>query len=494
MKVAVFTTHIHWPSHYETELEIIQKHLNEGDEVVQLVCNADLPTCDINITHDLENCMYCIGKRKFGVSLLSKKIKERSFLKLTSKDKHELTTIKTNFSSIQELQTYKIDNFDIGYAVASSVISLLRNANPDLQANSILIYDYIVSALTVYRSIQNFLKQTAIHRLYVFNGRLAHVKAALRACQSLQVECFIHERGHNMYHYELFQNTLPHDIKYTQDKMLKAWHKQKDIEKRNKLAEDFYLNRVKGVDQGWFSFITTQKEGLMPQEWDVTKKNLVIFNSSEDEYLSIGEEWKYTIYQNQLEGIRQIVASMQLYAEQYHIYVRVHPNLKNVNNTELYSIQASNLTIIPADSPVSTYSLLRYADKVISFGSTVGIEANYWDKPSILLGNSFYMNLGGTYNPDSHQEVIKLLLMNLAPKSKEASLIYGYYLNTYGIAFTYYQPETLGKGKFKSEYIRPTDTYKRLIDKINSTQIWHRYKFQAYLYHRKFVRKIKMGL
>ena len=43
MRVLVFTANTDWKPHYETDLEIIQRHLDDGDEVVHLHCD-DIPT------------------------------------------------------------------------------------------------------------------------------------------------------------------------------------------------------------------------------------------------------------------------------------------------------------------------------------------------------------------------------------------------------------------------------------------------------------------
>jgi hypothetical protein len=56
MKVVVFSSHVLLASHYETELEIMLNHQNEGDEIVQLVCDTDLPACDTNPYFQPEAC------------------------------------------------------------------------------------------------------------------------------------------------------------------------------------------------------------------------------------------------------------------------------------------------------------------------------------------------------------------------------------------------------------------------------------------------------
>ena len=78
-------------------------------------------------------------------------------------------------------------------------------------------------------------------------------------------------------------------------------------------------------------------------------------------------------------------------------------------------------------SPVSTYMLLKKAEKVVSFGSTVGIEAVYWGVPSILLGASLCRNMGCCYIPRSHREAMDMIQRPLKPLPREGALKFGFF-------------------------------------------------------------------
>jgi hypothetical protein len=68
------------------------------------------------------------------------------------------------------------------------------------------------------------------------------------------------------------------------------------------------------------------------------------------------------------------------------------------------------LHVIPAESPVHSYSLVDASDVVITYGSTVGIEASYAGKVSILMGRAVYEDLDVVIKPDSHAEMVEILL------------------------------------------------------------------------------------
>ena len=69
-----------------------------------------------------------------------------------------------------------------------------------------------------------------------------------------------------------------------------------------------------------------------------------------------------------------------------------------------------NLTVIPADSPISTYAMMRKATRVVSFGSTTGLEATYWGVPSILGYRSYFDTLGCIHMPKSHDEMMNMIV------------------------------------------------------------------------------------
>ena len=465
MKVAFFNSHILWPTHYETELELIMSHQESGDEVTQLYCHADLPACDINPYMEPEACFRCISKREEGYKALTQPVQTRRFLQLTEADKRKIASVKKDFSSIADLQLLTVDNFDIGYAISSSIISQHRNPSPEL--NKKMVENYIIGSLGVYYSMLNYIQKEKPDRIYVFNGRLAHPKAVLRACQRMNVECAIHERGGTKERFSVFMNTSIHDLDNTRREIHKMWENTDSVE-REAIADEFYTSRMGGKSTNWYSFTNEQKDEL-PEGFDHSKENIAIFNSSEDEFASIGSDWKNTIYENQLTGILKMIEDSEK-LEGIHLYLRMHPNLRNVNNSDserLRSLTGKNFTLILPEAPISSYNLMMRASKVLTFGSSIGVEATYFGKPSILAGMCFYRGLDVAYEPANHEAVMALLPQKLAPKEKTGALIYGLYFSRFGQLFRFYKPIDFGSGTFNGVVVAPKlNRYQRLIKRM----------------------------
>ena len=469
MNVAIFSPYATVAPHFETELEIAQTHLDQGDSVEIVSCYGKLANCDFNLERDAQRCEDCIGRRRAGISLLEPGIRAL-----------ELMPIDTDFSpptfdEISELKTYFIDNFDLGYAALSSLVSVCRNPEPDLQHWGPLLHRLMQSAWTTYQATLEYLRRAQPDRVYLFNGRFASMRAVLRACQSLNTDCFIHERGCDLQHYDLFPNHLPHDIEGIHKIMLELW--QRGESDRESIGASWFEDRVNRVEKNWHSFVKDQEAGRLPTNWNNSRHNVSIFCSSDDEFVAIGDHWKNAMYPNQVEGISRVVTDMLTRSPETHIYLRIHPNLKDVDNQrkrEMLAIESPNLSIIPPDETIDTYQLLRQSDKIITFGSSVGIEAVYWGIPSILLGPSFYREVGGAYTPADHLAAIELLCQDLKPAEPTGALIYGYWQQTRGIPYQYFEAAGLFEGKFKGQVIhagmkkREPRFFKRVLRKLKS--------------------------
>ncbi|HAN39425.1 MAG TPA: hypothetical protein DCQ29_11030 [Chitinophagaceae bacterium] len=468
MKIAVFSTHVLWPSHYETELELIQSHIDNSDTVINVVCNGDFKHCDQNMTAAAKNCYKCINKRLVGVNLIDGKY----IIKGIDAPINYKIDIPASQEAIKQLM-YR--NFDIGYAALSSLISFRRD--PMIHPSDSDLLSFLINkGVAVYEWVKDFLHKEKIDKVYVFNGRFIYNRAILRASQQLGIPVDVHERGADVKHYELYKNTYPHDIKYIYNKINIFWEtSEKSEEQKLADAQRFFIDRKNGVEQSWFSFVKNQAQGKLPSNWDVNKKNIVFFNSSEDEFAAIGDDWKRFIYPTQVEAIETITKDF-LSQPLFHFYLRIHPNLMKVENKDmekLLSIQSRNLTLIYPDDDVSSYALIEQANKVITFGSTVGIEAAFWKTPSILLGSCFYRDLGATYNPSTQEELYSMLNQDLIPLPNLGALKYGFYLKNFGIPFKYYKAEGIFSGTFKGyDLNKPKHTLPiRILRKIYPNEV-----------------------
>ena len=444
--------------HFETDLEIAERHLVAGDRVTVMLCNGDLLACEANATHEAGRCARCIGRGREGISRLSGKPEVVPFLQLTEKDREELRGIKTDWATREEMHDFAVDNFDAGWAAQSTLASLFASPDIDMQGQRDQIRRTILSSVAAYRSVQNFLSREKIDRLYVFNGRYATMRAAMRAAQSRGVPFFIHERGSSFEKFALFENHAPHDLDFFQDEVRKSWERA-DPDLREMIGTSFYSDRMAGTQSDWISYTAKQETGKLPDTWRDGGKNIVIYCSSSDEIDSLREMVRgQTLYENPYEGIEKILASAKDRPD-LKFFVRLHPrsaNMPEIATKRLAERRDPNLTVVAADSPISTYAMMRKATRVVSFGSTTGLEATFWGKPSILGYRSYFDTLGSVHIPKSHDQMMQLIVSDeTLPADKLGALKYGYFMKTFGMPFRYNRPTGLTGGTFKDRQLKP---------------------------------------
>ena len=113
------------------------------------------------------------------------------------------------------------------------------------------------------------------------------------------------------------------------------------------------------------------------------------------------------------------------------IWIRVHPNLSGLSNAQTARLDAlaaralPNVRVIAAESDVDSYALVDAAELVITFGSTIGIEAVYWGAPVMLLGRATYEVTPGLSRPVSLSEAVATVNEPPAPADRDAALAFG---------------------------------------------------------------------
>ncbi len=441
--------------HFETELEIAQRHRDAGHRVAFVSCLGELSACDFNPQADRDICHECRLRRADGMNKLTPRCHQ---LPILDRPASTPPIPDEYLASVDALKSWTIDNFDIGYACLSSLVSLTRDPQPDLHRHRSQLERFAQAARQTWESAIRLLADQRPDRVYVFNGRFAAMRAVLRACQASGVDCRVHERGCDTGHYQLFENHLPHDIARMTTRMREFWDSASGNSRREWMARAWFTGRIAGVEMNWRSFVSGQQRGLIPDNWEVGRHNVVVFTSSEDEFVAIGDCWENRMYRDQASALGRIARDLNRVRPTSHLTIRVHPNLADVDNAStraLAALAGDHVTVIPADKQIDSYQLMRMADTVATFGSAMGIEAVFWSRPSVLLGPCFYQHLRGPRRPVHHRETIRLLSDDLMPAVQHDALMYGYWQQKHGIPFRYFVADDLFTGKFKGQLVYP---------------------------------------
>lgn len=434
MKVLIYLAGVHLGCSNGQHLDKAINEVKKGNEVFILNCDNSIGLCIDNPGHNPLYCRMCVHYQKADMKAFMPKGVERHWIHefVNSIDEKDIPTFKYN--TAKELRALNFHGVDVGLGAMSSYISLTRNLNPQIDDESRSYFDALLREQVITTLVLEKLQEEYHFDVVIFqNGRGAQFKPFLNFCQTRKIDFLCTEDMRLPYNYENnFWCDTPHSISAYTQLYQKCWDTSKDdAEKREQLARSFFEKRRNAVFSGDKIYTKDQVTGLMPEDWQNNVENIVIFNSSEDEFAAVSHEFdKLAFFPSQLEGLKTI---LEHYKEDKskHFTLRVHPNLMNIPykyHQDLYHLGYKNLTVIPASSPISTYSLMDAADKIIVFGSTTGIESVYWGKPVICLAAAFYRDFGIVYHPERLDELWEMIdTYELPCLYNDKVLTYGYF-------------------------------------------------------------------
>ncbi len=446
MRVLFFPLYIATP-HFETELELMLLHRLKHDEVYVVRCNHKREMCFNNPYRRKSTCTIC--QSIFDEGMKQVQLPSKNIIKLPDISV-PMDKIPKYFSNIPELISYTFEGVEVGRATAGSMIFGYEGEHKlNTIQHSQEIYQLLEVSIYIYLAMQEIISQYKPDRAYVFNGRFAEAVAFIGVCRKFGVEFYTHERAGSFGKYFLRKNALPHEIQPNLEEIKSLWRNAK--EGREKIGEQWFLERRSGIIQSWYSFVGTQTKGLLPENFDKYKYKIGIFNSTIEETYTL-RGWENPLYRDDNEGILKIAESLLPHPD-FQIFVRVHPNLKGKNNSQMRELKEigdkyPNVIIIYPESRIHSYTLMDHCNLIVTFGSSIGIEASFWGKPSILAARAIYEDLGSVYKPQSHNELIHFLLGNPLPKEKTGALMYGYWLSIMGNSFKFFRQTEVSEGLF----------------------------------------------
>jgi len=406
-----------WQTHFISMIEMIMEHKNK-DKIFLMQCSKEYDFACLYCPDFSCNSHKCNVCKKITEKILNLiDLKEFTHLKIKN-DQYILNTIP-KFSSIDEIRAFKIEDFDIGLAVISNLFFKTKKTcfTPlQLQDYKPYLNKLLNLSYQAYKTVYEYLEKYNIDEFYIFNGRFDVLRASLRAAQKYKKSKIkVLEVGGIMDKFTISENTYPHDYEYQKKILNELWNKEKSYTKKEVLAKKWFSDRLDAKDQGDISYIKDQIKNKLPDNFNRKKRNISVFISSEHEISTI-PEYKNPFFKNQIETIKFILKKFEK-TKEYNFYIRMHPNLKNVNDcyiSELNELNKNfdNMFLIEPDSPVDSYALLKNSKKVISFGSTIGIEAVFYGIPSILIGKAVFEDDNSFYIPKTKNEIITLIEKN----------------------------------------------------------------------------------
>lgn len=449
------------PPHFEQLLDMLLLHREKGDEAYIVQCRGHLKTCYANRYSRPAKCRYCVDRFDYGMQLVN--MPKDHILTLPQKEV-PAEVYERSFTDINELKNYSYGDFkELGSCVASMIVDITNDHKPDVAKAAPRIREYLRSTYAAFLGMQEIVQQVKPDYAIIFNGRSLDCRANLQVMKNNNIPFDTFERGGYHDRYTLFHNAMCQDLSVIRNSIKQLEERASEEDWRK--AKIFFELRKAKKHSNWKSFTKSQKSGMLPKNFDKKKKNISIFNTSISEYVCV-PNIDIGVFPEHIVAIKEIANYFKDKLD-YHVYLRVHPHLKDkLKNTQMQEIIAlkeekiSNFTIIMPNETIDTYALLDSSDKVVTFGSTMGIESTYWGKPSILIGDAYWKLLDVAYEPKTPEELFSLLTTDDLPaKPSKNALRCGLLSITSGIKTVYYEWETPWTGKFMGRYLIPPKKY-----------------------------------
>lgn len=364
-----------------------------------------------------------------------------------------LSSADLGIDSLDSLRDFRFEEAKLGFGVASSLVRYFGDSAPDFGLSRPVIDRLLNSAVQSFALSRALIEQWRPKRVLVYNGRFAVSKAVSEAARLHHVETLYHEivSSHERFY---CSSHVVHSMRNTRQDLRASWTAAGDG--RELVAQQFFTPGRGGIRLFETQFLEFQRrDEIVPRShrWRV-----VFFVSSIEEYASVEDGFENPLFDSQHDAARWLVSwtEAQPTAE---LFIRLHPRMRWLSERERgwwEALASDSVFVLPAESPVDSYSLASSADRVVAYHSSVGAEAAYDGAVSILVGDADYRGLDCVYEPRNTAELEHMLSdVDLPPKPRENCLPFGYHRLMRGEIYRFYRPASFDGGGFFGVDVTP---------------------------------------
>ena len=303
------------------------------------------------------------------------------------------------------------ENREFQLSLNSSLITFFSDSGPFVTRRyrrKRIKYEKI--ARNVFQQVLEVFKfDEEISDIYIPNGRFVDQKAFYLAAQALKPTIRKHffERGFRENMYYLGDNSL-HDRVAIQIEIANSSKSTLTLE-----AAKWFDSRKSNREANEFIFKWETNES--DSDSIHARKLAVLFNSSNDEFVSLGPIWNDSEWKSQWQAFSFVTEKLLHLG--YEIVVRLHPNGLNKSRREksrekkqinAFKNLYPNIKVYDPGEQVNSYFLIQQADLVVVWNSTIGLEASHMGKPVVCLNAAEWDNSISVLSIKSLQDLVKL--------------------------------------------------------------------------------------
>jgi len=400
-----------WPM-LEYELDIVQRRIDSGDDIVWLMCEGNAPFCPANLKMKKRICMECKSRTQAGLKWLEHrgKLTVASLYNLNNAQRDDTKIWAENTSNLPS-DLASVDWYESSFSTLQTTYKEFR---PNLAKYDLIFRRMIIDFFQSYVAFQNNLHSYEPDEVWLFNGRITRFRPALRTLQGRSSKFFVYEYPYQGFkRYLVVEGQYPHDFGFRS----KTWKKNFDthplpLEKKLAIGNVWYQKRLARIPTNYEKvFSDLQIKNLLPRDWKSARCNITVFNSSEWESAGVPESRRWN-YEEQYQAIERIAQDTK-HLTNLHFTIRIHPQMQKndkLSSDKFLTLKRfSNISVLEPESKYDTYALVTLSDIVITFYSLVGVESAWLGKKVICLGPAPYQDFGCVYLPHTHDELMETL-------------------------------------------------------------------------------------
>lgn len=456
--------------HIETSVEIACDLKKNKNNVNFFWSGYDLPwqDWDLPFYKKLLGMSYDYKIKKIEELLRGKNISCISPFELNTNIKEKIYDWSNKFNEKNKLEKYFYKSTNLGIGVKSSMISIFKNKN--FLNNIGLIKKSLNSSAIIYERTRIIIEKYNPNLLVTFNNRFSLSKPIIEAANLYGIPVWRHERGSNFKKYEIFKGKDVHDLDERSKNIYSLWSRKN--KKKEKIARKYFLNNTIGKekDKVGTNFLAKENRKIKIPE---NRKIITFFCSTDYEYEAVSTDYRNFIknkkWIKQEEAIKSAVKVIKKISNAI-LYIKDHPHYssgESYNPWEKYEIK-NKIIYFNRKENLNSFDLLKKSDVVLTFGSTMAVDAIYHGKPSISFRKHFFSGSNLLLEPKDDKELLKLIQNSKKFKkiNQKKCYPYGYYMSQFGIKFKYYKPINYFKGNLFNKSINHYGVFLNAVNSI----------------------------
>lgn len=369
----------------------IKKLIAEGKQIDVVMCGTSVGACIVNPLGLKRICGYCKGRARSVMSQID--------VKLIDIDELTLSEIRESTREHAKLQDYVwnvesvfLTKFRVHLKDTSSRI--LKHSFSKLH----LAYHVMLDSLRAIVRLGNY------NEVWTFNERGINCGAAIECAKLEGLPYGAFELCGRDYKVTVAYNSSVFTTQYwsiAYRKLISSISRKQVMQ-----GKEFFEAKLRGE---WTNDKVYQTPKSGPANLGhLGKIDALLLYSSEDEFAALGESWK-RFFSSQDE----VSIFVKKNFPEWNVVVRFHPNQGGIParmlKDKISLLEQNGIHVFAPKSDISSYDLLSTAGIIVTFGSTIAIEALYQGKKVVQVDKYLYSDLHILSQANSYPELLGFL-------------------------------------------------------------------------------------